>query len=197
MIDVMTAFMMTEHGAGAIAQPRQEPAGYPRILTPARRPKQTADGWIHVLPYSADNWSELLAAVGREDMMSDPRFSTLRSRHKHADFLYGELERILPAKTTDEWMAFCAEHGIPATQLATLDDLVDGLPTATHPVAGAYKTIPPPVRFAATPASVRRHAPLTGQHNEELLAELGYGPDEINELTAAGVIATGPDEPAP
>ena len=194
MIDVMKAFMMTEHGSGGIAYPRTEPAGYPRILTKQRRPKRTADGWIHMLPYSEDNWSKLLATVGREEMMSDPRFTSLRSRHLHSEFLYGELEKILPSKTTDAWMEFCSEHGIPATRLSTLEDLVDELPLATHPVAGEYRSVPPPVRFSATPADVRRHAPLIGQHNDELLTELGYTDEERRELAATGVIGTGPED---
>jgi len=67
---------------------------------------------------------------------------------------------VLAAKTTAQWLAFCADAGIPAAAAAGLDDLIDALPEAEHPDAGRYKVIPPPARFSATPAAVRRPAPL-------------------------------------
>jgi crotonobetainyl-CoA:carnitine CoA-transferase CaiB-like acyl-CoA transferase len=45
-----------------------------------------------------------------------------------------------------------------------------------------------PIKLADTPASVRRAPPLLGQHDDEILAELGYAPEQINELRQAGVV---------
>jgi crotonobetainyl-CoA:carnitine CoA-transferase CaiB-like acyl-CoA transferase len=192
MVDVMTSFMLTEHGSGAISEPPQASPGYQRILTAQRRPKRTADGWIHVLPYSRDNWTALLHEVGRDDVMSDPRFVDIRARHEHSEFLYGELEKIMPAKTTAEWLAFCKAHGVPATEIGTLDELVSSLPLATHPVVGTYRLVPPPVRFSATPAAVRRPAPLPGEHNRDVLGELGFAGGDIDALESTGVLRSTP-----
>ena len=194
MVDVVTSFMLTEHGSGAIAEPPQDEAGYRRILTPQRRPKPTADGWIHVLPYSRENWTALLAEVGREDVTHDERFANMRARHENSEFLYGELETIMPAKTTDEWMTFCAANGIPASRVGSLQDIVAELPIEHHPLAGDYRVIPPPVRFDETPASVRLPAPIAGQHNEEVLRQLGYSDEEIAALTQTGVLRSAPTD---
>jgi crotonobetainyl-CoA:carnitine CoA-transferase CaiB-like acyl-CoA transferase len=53
-----------------------------------------------------------------------------------------------------------------------------------HPVAGRYRQIAPPARLSRSPAQVRRHAPLIGQHTREVLAEIGLSECEIEQLTA-------------
>jgi crotonobetainyl-CoA:carnitine CoA-transferase CaiB-like acyl-CoA transferase len=81
-----------------------------------------------------------------------------------------------------------------------LDELIDALPDDEHPDAGWYKVIPPPTRFSATPATVRRPAPLAGQHTREVLAEAGLTEEEIIRLAEAGVLTgdrAGPRRPAP
>jgi crotonobetainyl-CoA:carnitine CoA-transferase CaiB-like acyl-CoA transferase len=188
MVDTMRAFVLAEHGAGAIADPPQAAAGYNRILTGERRAKRTADGWIHVMPYSEQNWRDILTAGGRPELVTHPALATIQLRHEHSAWLYQLLAELLPAKTTAEWLAFCAEHDIPATEVASLDTLVAGLPELDHPVAGRYRTVPFPARFSDGLPGVRRGAPLIGEHNEELLAEAGYSPGETADLIAAGVV---------
>jgi len=188
MIDVMRSFVLVEHGAGAIPEPPLDTAGYRRILTPQRRPQQTADGWINVLPYTDAHYHALFRAGGRDDLLDDPRIATREARIENSDSLYAEVAAILQSRTTDEWLSFCAEEGVPSTRAATLDDLVDDLPLAEHPIAGQYRQIPPPVRFAETPATIRRHAPTAGQHGREILREAGYGVDELEALVDADVL---------
>ena len=101
-----------------------------------------------------------------------PYFSgTASPLWREPGFGYATLSRVLVTKTTAEWLAFCADAGIPAAAATGLDELIDALPEDEHPDAGRYKVIPPPARFSATPASVRRAAPLVGQHTREVLAE--------------------------
>jgi crotonobetainyl-CoA:carnitine CoA-transferase CaiB-like acyl-CoA transferase len=190
MVDTVSAFMLVEHGSAAIQRPPAGPAGYRRILTPERRPQRTLDGWIAVLPYSRAHYDVLFALGGRDELIGDPRYATGRGRIDNSDFLYHEVREILSRRSTAEWLGLCARHGIPATPIARLDDIVDALPDAEHPVAGPYKLIPPPARFSRTPASVRRPAPLVGEHNHEVLAELGLTAAEISRLEEAGVVRT-------
>jgi crotonobetainyl-CoA:carnitine CoA-transferase CaiB-like acyl-CoA transferase len=192
MADTVSAFLLVEHGAAAIPQPPVGPVGYQRILTPERRPQQTADGWIAVLPYSREHYDLLFAVGGRQDLVGDPRYADGRSRIEHSDFLYRQVRGILRHRTTAEWLELLHRHGIPASPVATLDELVGALPEADHPVAGRYRVIPPPVRFGRTPASVRRPAPLPGEHNAEVLGELGLTAAEIAQLQHEGVLRSRP-----
>ncbi len=187
MIDAMRAFTLVEHGGSAIPRPPRGPAGYPRILTPLRAAAATADGWIALQPHRDEQWTALVLAAGLEELAGDPRLTT-RSLWRNPGFGYATLSRALATKTTAEWLAFCAEQGIPAARARGLDEVIAALPEAEHPEAGTYKVIPPPARFSATPASVRRPAPLPGQHTSEILAEAGLSAAEIDRLTDAGVL---------
>ena len=196
MTDAVRSFMLVEHGGAAICEPPRGPAGYNRILTPLRGALQTADGWIAVQPHAEAHWTALLEAAGLPalaGLVGDPRLSS-RGVWLNPGFAYATLSRVLAVRTTSEWLAFCSERRIPAGRAAGLDDLIAGLPRATHPAAGDYRLIPPPARFSATPASVRRPAPLPGQHTREVLAEAGLTEAEIDALDQAGLLRP-PDRP--
>jgi crotonobetainyl-CoA:carnitine CoA-transferase CaiB-like acyl-CoA transferase len=199
MADAMLAFLLVEHGSGAISRPARYPARDQRILTPLRGALQTADGWIAVLPHREAHWAALLHAAGYDELVGDPRLSN-RALSREPGFGYATLSQVLPTKTTAQWLALCAEAGIPAGAAPGLDELIDALPEDEHPDAGRYKVIPPPTRFSATPAAVRRPAPLAGQHTREVLAEAGLTEEEITRLAEAGVLTgdqAGPGRRAP
>ena len=184
MVDTMTSFMLVEHGADAIAGTPPGTPGYKRILTPNRRPQQTKDGWIHILPYTSDHYDAIFDIGGRDDLRGDPRYADLRACILNSDFLYEAVQSVTPRYTTADWLAICDRHAVPATPVATIDDLVAGLPVVEHPAAGPYRLIPAPVRFGERGSALRRHAPLVGEHTRELLAEVGYSAREIDRLTA-------------
>src|SRR6185437_14058265 len=140
MTDAVRSFVLTEHGGAAICEPPQGPAGYNRILTPLRGALQTADGWIAVQPHRAAHWTALLRAAGHDDLVGDPRLSS-RALWREPGFGYATLSRVLATKTTAQWLAFCADAGIPAAAAPGLDELIDALPEDEHPDAGRYKVI--------------------------------------------------------
>ena len=193
MTDAMTQFMLVEHGAAAISIPPAGPPGYRRILTPNRRPAQTADGWIHVLPYSRRNYVDLFTAGGRPELAVDPRIASIRSRVSNADTLYRDIEALLTQRTTGEWLEFCRERQIPASAIISLDALVEQQPVASHPVAGEYRAVRSPIRIdGEKQTQVRRPAPLQGQQTEEILGEADYSTSDIARLLKDEIVQTTP-----
>jgi crotonobetainyl-CoA:carnitine CoA-transferase CaiB-like acyl-CoA transferase len=188
MVDAVRAFMLVEHGSAGVSEPPLGPPGYNRILTPHRRPQQTTDGFVNVLPYSQNHYEDLFVAGGRADLVGDDRIRSGRSRIANADSLYQDVAAVIATNTTSHWLAFCDEHGIPASKVVTLDELLAELPVVEHPVAGRYRQTPLPVRFSATPSNVRRHAPLIGEHGDEVLGEVGYDEDELTMLRDVGAL---------
>ena len=182
MIDALTSFTLVEHGCAAIPEPPLGPAGYPRVLAAERRPYATTDGWVAVLPYSASNYNDLFREGGRLDLIDDPRVLSAAARVANAADLYALIDPIIATRSSEFWIEYCSRHDIPAGAVRSLDDLVAELPVEQHPTLGAYRQIPPPVRFAATPASVRRHAPMLGEHGREVLREVGLSDDAIDAL---------------
>lgn len=192
MDETAASFMLVEHGAAAIPQPPLGKAGYSRILVENRRPHPTKDGWLAVLPYSKNHYDKLFHKGGREDLLGDERYQSGRARIVNSNFLYGEVRSIIRDFTTAEWIEFCVKHDIPASAVVSIDDMVAALPEAVHPFAGRYKQIPPPVRFKNSPQSIRRHAPLIGEHTSEILEELGYSTKDIEALMAGGAVPPPP-----
>jgi crotonobetainyl-CoA:carnitine CoA-transferase CaiB-like acyl-CoA transferase len=186
MLDLMTSFTLVEHGAGAIWDSNL-PAGYSRVLAPERGPQRTSDGWLNILSYSGADYDTFFAAGGREDLVGDVRTSNLEQTTTNAAFLYDALQPIIATRTTEQWLEFCARHGIAVGRIATLEELVAHLPSERHPVAGDYKVIPPPVRFSSTPCSVRTPAPSVGENTRVVLEGAGLALEEVEDLLSRGV----------
>jgi crotonobetainyl-CoA:carnitine CoA-transferase CaiB-like acyl-CoA transferase len=181
MVDVMTSFMLVEHGAGAISAGSGEPAGYLRVLNPERGPQQTRDGWINILPYSSEAYDAIFAAGGRQDLVGDER-TRGRNMMIHAESLYRDLRPIVATRTTEEWLTFCRANQIPVGRVVSLDELVAALPIAQHPEVGAYHTIPTPAVFHGTPCAQPSPAPRPGQHNQQVFRAIGLSQEQVGAL---------------
>ena len=174
MVDVMTAFTLVEHAGAATAQPPQGEPGYQRILSPERRPQRTRDGWISVLPYTRENFEDLFRAGGRDDLAEDGRIHSARVRGSTTPTTSTTRCRSSsPSAPPRHGSSSATASESRPRAVPTLDELVEGLPEDEHPMAGRYKVIPQPVRFArAAGPTVRRPAALSGEHTDEVMAEV-------------------------
>src|SRR6218665_2319373 len=100
-------------------------------------------------------------------------------------------------RTTAEWIDLFEQLYIPATPIHSLCDLPEhphlkavGLFQETHhPTEGPLREIRPPMRFSATPLSLRRHAPSLGEHTHEVLLEAGFTREEMTRVVATTATA--------
>ena len=195
MFETMVAYVMVEHLFGHAFEPPEGPAGYKRILSHHRRPYATRDGFLAVLPYLDEHWRVFCTAAGRDDLVADPRFETLRKRLDHIDEVYAETGRIIGTRTTAEWLQALADTDVPLMVVNSLDDLmtdehltaVGFWQTLEHPTEGRIRMPGVPATFSKTPGSIRRHPPRLGEHSVEVLREAGLTPDEIDALLEDGV----------
>jgi crotonobetainyl-CoA:carnitine CoA-transferase CaiB-like acyl-CoA transferase len=186
MLDMMQAFVLVEHGAGRIASD-DLPVGFKPQLAPEHGPMRTKDGWMAILPHRQENFDVLFAVGGRPELVGDPRSLGL-AIHANVGFLFAELRAIFGQLTTAEWLTLCVENDIPAGPVTDLEDIVMGLPVASHPHAGLYREIPFPLSFVGCPPAVPRPAPLIGEQTRELLGEAGYDLAAATELIDAGAV---------
>lgn len=195
MFETMTQMVLAEHLNGYTFEPPLAPMGYSRLLSPARRPFRTKDGYVCAMAYTDKHWQEFFRFTGREDLASDPRFATLDSRTKHIDELLSVAESIYQTRTTGEWIGILDEIDIPVMPLNTLDtilddphlDDVDFFKVVNHPTQGPIRTMPRATKWSKTPVETRMEAPRLGEQSEELLSELGYSRDEIAAMEREGV----------
>jgi crotonobetainyl-CoA:carnitine CoA-transferase CaiB-like acyl-CoA transferase len=149
-------------------------------MAKGHRAVPTKDGLACVIPYTPQNFRDVFAAAGRPDLTEDPRVNGEVLDRTQTDELFDLLEECTPALTTEAWEEVCAEHSIPMSPVlelnhATEDKYVNEghlLDVVEHPSEGSIHSVGIPVRFSVTPASIRRHAPLPGEHTEEVLREL-------------------------
>ena len=135
-------------------------------------------------------WQKLCEAVGRPDLVADPRFATNDERMAHRPELVAELESALATRGTDAWVAALSEAGVPCGPIHDYRQVFEDEHTQArgmevrleHPVEGEVRALGIPVKLSDTPGSVRHAAPLLGAHTAEVLAEAGFTADEIGAL---------------
>jgi crotonobetainyl-CoA:carnitine CoA-transferase CaiB-like acyl-CoA transferase len=136
-------------------------------------------------------FKRLCDVLGRDDLGADERFGSNRSRVEHADALTEALEETLGTRSAAEWEAELGEAGVPASPVNSLDRVfgdehvraVGLVGEVDHPT-GPLPQVRAPVTLSATPATLGLPPPLLGEHTEDVLAALGYDPDEVAALTA-------------
>lgn len=194
MLETMTAFVLTEHMGGMTFPDGTQPAGYARLLEGGRKPWRTQDGWISMLPYTGRQWKAFFTLAGRADLLDVYDITSRQARNRNIKVVYGELRKIILTKRTAEWLAICDEIDVPCARIYALDDLPShphlqavGLFEETyHPSEGKIRQMRPAARFAATPVSVRRHAPVLGEHTAEVLREVGLTQEQIDACRPEG-----------
>lgn len=193
MFDTALSWVLVEHLVGMATLPPVGNPGYQRILTSARRPHPSKDGFIAILPYSDAQWRAVLKECGQESLMDDPRFATAPARMANSADVYGALGAMIALKTNAEWIAFCEHHNVPCEASLPLHEIIEretgpdgAIREYDHPHFGAYRYVVPPVRFDRTPPELRHHAPLVGEHTVSLLREIGYDQERIARLVSDG-----------
>jgi crotonobetainyl-CoA:carnitine CoA-transferase CaiB-like acyl-CoA transferase len=142
------------------------------------------------------HWPPLARAVGHPEWLEDSRFSTPAARFHNAQELIAELDRIFATRTYAEWVeVFEKDPDFFWAPVQTVDELV-GDPQ--FQAGGGLVSVPDEVSettMLATPADFAEHragprfrAPHLGEHSEQVLAELGYADEQVQELRTAGVV---------
>jgi crotonobetainyl-CoA:carnitine CoA-transferase CaiB-like acyl-CoA transferase len=156
----------------------------------------TADGWINIGAANQANWLRLVEALEAPELAADPRFADNAARMKNLDALTGLLTPRFRARPTAAWLTRLEAAGVPAGPVLTIGEMLadpqvrarEMVIETIHSRLGPVKTLGPPVKLSATAPSVRRAAPLLGEHTREILREHGYSDGDIERLAASGDI---------
>jgi crotonobetainyl-CoA:carnitine CoA-transferase CaiB-like acyl-CoA transferase len=160
------------------------------------QPFQTADRWIIVAVGSERLWQRLLELLEWPELQADPRFATNAKRLAHRDELVPLLAERFRQRSASEWLEKLEVSGIPAGPINTPEDVLKDehllargmIVELEHPVIGAIRSLGNPMKLSHTPVSYRRPPPLLGEHTTEVLIELGYNKNQIEQLHKAGVV---------
>jgi crotonobetainyl-CoA:carnitine CoA-transferase CaiB-like acyl-CoA transferase len=139
-------------------------------------------------------WGLFCPAVGRPDLLTDPRFRTTPDRMVNRDALLPILQEALLARTYEEWEPLLLANDIPVGAINNVAQLVEHpqvkarevLYDVNHRTAGKVRVVRSPIRLSKTPACLPTPSPTLGEHTVTVMKELGYSDAQIAELQKAG-----------
>jgi crotonobetainyl-CoA:carnitine CoA-transferase CaiB-like acyl-CoA transferase len=180
--------------------------GYPVRSNASRTPSfnplincyKDRDGkWFWLLCLQGDRfWPGVTRAIGRPDLLGDPRFDSLANRGRNSVPLMEILDEIFKTRTIEEWgptfdredVWYTPANDIPSV-LKDAQMRVAGCFTTMPTTRGDTEVVPAPIDFSETPWNIREAAPELGQHTEEILLEMGHSWDEIAKFKERGTIS--------
>jgi crotonobetainyl-CoA:carnitine CoA-transferase CaiB-like acyl-CoA transferase len=156
----------------------------------------TRDGHINIGVGAEGHWQSFCKAIDRPELACDPAYDNMEKRFAKRPELRVLIEDILTTQDSAHWLAAFEAAAVPAGPIYAVDAMFDdpqvghlGIAQAvSHPVLGDIRVVGEPVGLSRTPATVATPTPEAGEHNGEILAELGYDEAAITRLKAQGAI---------
>jgi crotonobetainyl-CoA:carnitine CoA-transferase CaiB-like acyl-CoA transferase len=158
---------------------------------------KTADGYLVIGVASETIWQRFCPAIGRADLADDPRFAKNAQRVENRGELLKMLTAIFLSRDSQTWSQILHEAEVPCAPVQTIEQVFRDpqvihrgmLVEVEHPSAGKIKMAGLPLKFSATPASLRLPPPRLGEHTRNVLEDwLGMTDQEITALGEKGVV---------
>lgn len=158
------------------------PLGTSNKMSAPYQAVKARDGYFVMGATNQRLWSSLCTLLQRPDLIDHPDFATVALRLKNREALIDALESEFGKRDSSDWIDTMLAAGIPAGPILSYPEAFEGehgthrrmCIDIDHPIEGKVKNIGFPVKMLGTPQQVRRHPPLLGEHNDEILAEIGW-----------------------
>lgn len=157
---------------------------------------KTSDGYINIATTGQPTWARLCKAIGAEHLMSNPDYASAPARSKNRDALNAEIDSILAAHTSAQWIERLNAEGVACGPIYAIDEMFEDeqvkhlrivAPMRTKD-RGTLDVMRQPVTLSRTKNTIARPTPERGEHTDEVLSEFGFSKDEIAALRAADAI---------
>ncbi|HEX3808806.1 MAG TPA: CoA transferase [Rhizomicrobium sp.] len=176
MLESFTSFILAEHLGGETFNPAVSHMGYSPALNEDRRPVKTKDGHIAIQSPSRAASAKFMELGGLPGAYENERFVKAEGGRAKVAVYYAMIREAAVAHTTEEWMKLGEQHRIPIMRASTLEQVLDDphlkalnfFEEREHPTEGKWRAMKPPVKFAKTPASIRRDPPRIGQDGDAI-----------------------------
>ena len=167
-----------------------EPLGSAHRLSAPYQALKTSDGYINIGAPNQSNWERFCKTIGRDDLLEDIKYQDNASRLINRQQLADDLEKTLSKKSSQEWLKDLEKDGVPAGPIFDISEVWSNDQiksremdvTLEHPTAGKIRNIGLATKLSQTPGKIKTAAPLLGQHTKEILIEMGYTAEEIEEF---------------
>jgi formyl-CoA transferase len=156
----------------------------------------TSDGHINISTPGEALWERLCDILGAPELKSHPDYADVQLRSTNRVALNEKISARTRARTSDHWIDLLNQAGLPCGPINRIDQVfadpqVKHLGMAkpvAHPVLGNIHVVGPPFQMSSARRETYTAAPESSQHTDEILAELGFGGDEVRRLHAEGIV---------
>ena len=196
LLDSAVSMLMTAIPSRKLLGTRMTRRGNRDPYGPPTASYQSADGeWIYI--YAGTLFARFAAAIGRPELLQDPRFCSFEARQKNGPAVEQIAIDWIGARPAAEVLEVLRAAEVPCAKVATIDDVIadpqlkhrEQIVEVEHPGIGPVPMQGVTVRLSDTPLSIRRAIPALGEHSEEILASwLGYSPEKTEALVRGKVI---------
>jgi len=194
---VMKEYPQYPNGSFGEAVPRAGNAsggGQPGWILKCKGWETDPNAYIYFIT-QAPVWGEICKVIGKEEWIDHPDYKTPNARLPHLKDIFAEIERWTMSKTKFQAMEILNKHDIPCGPILSMKEIAEEpslrktgtVVEVDHPVRGKYLTVGNPIKLSDSPTEVVR-SPLLGEHTDEVMAELGYTPDQVATLKSLGAI---------
>jgi formyl-CoA transferase len=194
---VMKEYPQYPHGKFGESVPRAANAsggGQPGSIVKCKGWETDPNAYLYFIA-QAPVWKEICHVIGKESWITDPDYATPNARLPRLKEVFGAIEAWSVTKTKFEAMALLNEHDIPCGPILSMQELAaepslratGTIVEVDHPKRGKYLTVGNPIKLSDSATEVTR-SPLLGEHTDEVLAELGFGANDIAGFRAGKVI---------
>ena len=197
MLDLQVAWLtyMAGYYFATGENPEKVGAAHP-TLVPYQAFQCQGGKFINIAVGSDRLWERFCKAMDREDLFDHPDYRQNGDRVRNRSQLVDLLQEEFGKRPVDEWVKTLEEGGVPCGPINEVSDVFNDpqvlhremLQDAPHASLGTVKVAGIPIKFSDTPGSVERGAPVLGQHNSEILSELGYTEGDVARLKEEGAI---------
>lgn len=158
---------------------------------------RTEDGYITVGANSDHLWRLFCTdVVRRPEWVEQSEYASISARVQNVDQLEEDITTVLSKASSAYWVAQLEAAGVPGGPVLQYDDALNQeqvsargmIKEVVHPRLGSVRLLAPPAKMSRTPGEVRTAAPLLGQHTCEILEELGYDKDHVEELLFTSIV---------
>jgi len=197
MLDVMASLLTYQAGLhwNGGGRPGRRGNQHPSIVP--YEVFQAQDAYLTLGVANNSLWERACRAIGREDLVRDPRFDTEANRVTHRAALIPILNEVFGSQPADVWLQRLHQQGVPAGRIKTVAEVCESahlkargmVVSLPHPKAGPVTVMGVPIRLHATPGAAVLPPPMLGEHTDEILTRLLRMPkSKIDKLRAGGVV---------
>ena len=199
LLDADLALMTPRIASFLAGEPEPRPSGGTDSVLAIYQPFETADRPIVVAVGNDQMWNRFCKVLGLERLAQDPALATNADRRERREEILEPIAARLAEQPAEHWLERFREAAVPCQVIQFLSEVVEdqqvkarhAIVEIEHPTAGQVRTVNSPWRFGTHGKQQEHHpAPILGADTRDLLREVGYTEEEIDELTERGAAWT-------